>query len=174
MPEDEKKLEAEENITDEKITRLEEEIADLTGKWKRMAADYANLERRVAQEKEMVTKYANTLLLLKIFPILDNLEKAAASHPTDEGLAAIVRQSQTLLDSEGTTMIPALGEKFNPHFHECVDVVEGEEDDKVVAVLHKGYKIDDRVLRPAKVRVSKKQLKDGSTEAEEVGAKSGN
>lgn len=142
---------------EEKISKLEEEITDLTGKWKRMAADYANLERRVALEKDNLIKYTNVLLLLKLFPVLDSLAKAETAHPDDEGIAAIVRQFKTVLDSEGVEAIPATGENFNPHFHECIDIASGEEDDKIVAVLREGYKIGERVLRPTQVQVSKKQ-----------------
>lgn len=157
---DEEMQEKDSSEAEEKINKLEEEITDLTEKWKRMAADYANLERRVALEKDTLTKYANVLLLLKLFPVLDSLAKAETAHPSDEGLAAIIRQFKTVLESEGVEIIPTAGEAFNPHLHECIDIVTGEEDDKIVAVLREGYKIGERVLRPTQVRVSKKQSGD--------------
>lgn len=154
---DEEMQEKDNPDSEEKINKLEEEIIELTGKWKRMAADYANLERRVALEKDTLTKYTNVLLLLKLFPVLDSLVKAETAHPDDEGLAAIVRQFKAVLASEGVEIISAAGEDFNPHLHECIDIASGEEDDKIVAVLREGYKIGERVLRPTQVRVSKKQ-----------------
>lgn len=153
---DEEIQEKEDFEAGDKVERLEEEVADLTGKWKRMAADYANLERRVALEKDTLTKYTNVLLLTKLFPVIDSILKASEAHQNDSGLIAIVRQLKAVLDSEGVETIPALGEKFNPHFHECVDIASGEEDDKIVAVLREGYKIGERVLRPSQVKVSKK------------------
>ncbi|MEK7611048.1 MAG: nucleotide exchange factor GrpE [Patescibacteria group bacterium] len=154
---DEEMQEKDNPDSEEKINKLEEEIIELTGEWKRMAADYANLERRVALEKDTLTKYTNVLLLLKLFPVLDSLVKAETAHPDDEGLAAIVRQFKAVLASEGVEIISAAGEDFNPHLHECIDIASGEEDDKIVAVLREGYKIGERVLRPTQVRVSKKQ-----------------
>lgn len=157
---DEELPEKDNSDSEEKITKLEEEIIELTGKWKRMAADYANLERRVALERDTLTKYTNALLLSKLFPIVDSVVKATEAHPSDSGLVAIVRQFKAVFTSEGVEIIPAIGETFNPHFHECIDIATGEEDDKIVAVLREGYKIGERVLRPTQVRVSKKQSGD--------------
>lgn len=140
----------------DEISRLQAAVEDLTGKWKRTAADYANLERRVALEKEAVTRYANGFLLLKFLPVLDSLEKAVATQPGDEGLKAIVRQFNNLLAMENIQEIAALGQTFDPRWHDCLEVVKGEAEDKVVEILRKGYRMEERVLRPAQVRVSKR------------------
>ncbi len=141
---------------EEKINQLRSEIEDLTGKWKRTAADYANLERRAAQEKETITKYANSFLLLRFLPVLDSLEKAVAAQPENAGLVAIVRQFNNILAMENIQEIAALDQTFDPRWHDCLEVVKGEAEDKVVEILRKGYRMGERVLRPAQVRVSKR------------------
>lgn len=155
----------------DKIKELETVVSDLTGKWKRAAADYANLEKRYAREKEEVVVFANTRLLLKMLPVLDDLEKAVATHPS-EGLALILRKFKTLLRSEGLEEIAAVGESFDPQIHECLEVVQGEEG-KIVAVLRRGYKIGEKVLRPAQARVGQARPQGESEQAEREGAKSG-
>lgn len=135
----------------DKIKELETVVSDLTGKWKRAAADYANLEKRHAREKEEWVGWSSIHLLLKVLPIFDDLEKAVAAHG-GAGLALILRKFDDILRSEGLEEIKTVGEKFDPRFHECLEVERGEEG-KIVAVLRKGYKIGEKVLRPAQVRV---------------------
>lgn len=141
---------------EEQLNQLREQVEDLTSKWKRAAADYANLEKRYAREKEESVGWASTRLLLKVLPVLDDLEKAVEAHGGD-GLELILRKFREVLRSEGLEEIKAVDESFDPHFHECLEVVRGEEG-KIVAVLRKGYKIGERVLRPAQVRVAKAEV----------------
>lgn len=156
---------------EEKVKALTEQVEDLTAKWKRAAADYANLEKRQARERQEWVSRANLHLLLRVLPVLDDLEKAAAAHPNG-GLELVLRKFKDVLRSEGLEEIKALGETFDPHFHECLEVVKGEEG-KIVAVLRQGYKIGEKVLRPAQVRVSQAKPQGESERAQQEGAQSG-
>lgn len=138
---------------EEQLEQLREQVEDLTGRWKRTAADYANLEKRYGREKEELAGWAGTRLLLKMLPVFDDLEKAAAAR-SDSGLELILRKLQEIIKSEGVEEIPVEGLSFDPKWHECLEVTAGEEE-KIVAVLRKGYKIGEKVLRPAQVRVAK-------------------
>lgn len=146
---------------EEEVKVLEEKITDLENKWKRALADYANLERRVGVEREELIKFANAELLRKILNIFDHLEKAE-EHLKDEGLKIVVRQFRDLFNESGVTEIEVLGKLFDPNVAECVEVIPGE-DNKVLEVLQKGYKLNDTVLRPAKVKVGKKEISEKET-----------
>ncbi|MCL5003835.1 MAG: nucleotide exchange factor GrpE [Patescibacteria group bacterium] len=139
----------------QKIIDLEKEVADLTNKWKRAVADYQNLEKRTAKEKEDWAKFSNRLLLARLLTVLDHLELARA-HSNDRGLGIIIDDFKSILTGEGLEEIQVkAGDSFDPNFQECVEVVAGSEDSKVVEVVAKGYIIGEKVLRPAKVKVSK-------------------
>lgn len=134
----------------------QEEVEDVKNQLKRALADYSNLQKRFAEEKKYLLKYANASLILKLLSVLDFLE-AAGRHLQDEGLDLSIKKYKETLRTEGVVEIAPTGKKFDPNFHEAVEVVEGKEDGKIVKVLQKGYTLDDKVLRPAKVKVSKKQ-----------------
>lgn len=129
-------------------------VADLTAKWKRAVADYRNLEKRVEKEREDGSRLVNWLLLRKLIGVLDNLEKASFHRP-DSGLTLIIDEFKNILLEQGLKEIAVVvGSVFDPHLHECVEIVAGEEDQKIVEVVAKGYIMGDRVVRPAKVKVS--------------------
>jgi len=109
-------------------------------------------------------KYADTGLILKILPILDNFEIAEKKLPENlkndensKGLLLIKNQIQDFLKNQGVEEIKTIGEKFDPNFMEVVEEVEGKNVDSGIAIeeIQKGYKIHGRLLRPAKVRVAK-------------------
>jgi len=127
---------------------------DLEEKYLRALADYQNLEKRVAREKESFVKFSNAILILKMLPVLDNLERAN-EHLKDQGIELVIKQFKDALSSEGVTEIEAEGQQFNPEHHEAVEKVQGEEG-KVVKVTERGYKMGDKVIRPAKVTIGGK------------------
>jgi molecular chaperone GrpE len=109
-------------------------------------------------------KYAANGLLLKILPILDNFEMAEKNLPENlkanenvKGLLQIKNQIRDFLKSQGVEEIKSVGEKFDPNFHEIVGEVEsqGVESGMIIEEIQKGYKINGRLLRPAKVKVTK-------------------
>ena len=129
----------------------------------RAAADYANLKRRTAEEREAQLGLANASLLAKVVALADDFDLAIEHVPADaratpwlEGIAAIDRKLRALLDSEGVTPIESLGRPFDPAIHEALSHVagSGRPEGEVVAEIRRGYLIRDRVLRPALVAVS--------------------
>lgn len=128
---------------------------ELEEKYLRALADYQNLEKRVEREKDNFIKFANTVLILKMLPILDNLQRAG-SHLKDQGIDLVIKQFKEALNSEGVTEINSSGTTFDPELHEAVEKVSGE-DDRVIDIVESGYKMGDKVIRPAKVTVGGKK-----------------
>jgi len=132
--------------------------ANLAG-WQRAQADFINYKRRSEQEKEEIGKFANCALILSILPVLDDLERAFNSIPPRltrldwvNGIRLIERKLRTGLEAQGLSPIKALGEPFDPHLHEAMRSGNGKEG-IVIEELLKGYKLHDKVFRPARVVV---------------------
>lgn len=138
-----------------KLTKLqlEKRLVDLENKWKRAAADYRNLEKRIEKGKADLVKFANASLIDKLLAVLDDLERAER-HLKNKGLTMAVNQFQQVLKTEEVEEIKALNEKFDPEKMDCVEICQGPEN-VVVEISQKGYQLADKVLRPAKVRVGK-------------------
>jgi len=135
---------------------LDKQLGDLENKLKRALADYANLERRIEQEKRGFIRFANAELFDKLLPVLDGLERAE-KHLKDKGLTLAVGQFLSVLKMEGVREIKALGQKFDAEKMDCMEVIEGPRN-VVVEVVNKGYELNGRVLRPAKVKVGRGKL----------------
>ena len=129
----------------------------------RAQADYANLKRRTAEEREAQLGLANEALLAKVVALADDFDLAIEHVPAEaretawlEGIAAIDRKLRSMLESEGVTPIEALGRPFDPQVHEALSHVPGtgRPEDEIVAEIRRGYRIRDRVLRPSLVAVS--------------------
>ncbi len=150
----------------DEITALKQEINEyktqaennLAG-WQRSQADFINFKRRSEQEKEDTIKFANAMLVLKILPVLDDFERAIVSLPEDikenpwvEGNRLIEKKLRNILESQGLSPIQALGEPFDPRFHEAVRQDKGKEG-IIIEEMERGYKFQDRVIRASKVVV---------------------
>ena len=127
--------------------------------WKRTQADFINYKKRTEQEKEETVKFGNSMLLLAILPVLDDLQRALSSVPQDvkdlpwvEGIRLIERKFSSSLETQGVKLIKTEGEAFDPNVHEAALHVDGD-DGMIVEELQKGYKLYDRVIRPAVVAV---------------------
>jgi len=127
--------------------------------WQRSAADFINYKRRVEQERAEAARMANAAVAINLLPVFDDLDRAVEAVDAHlaglnwvQGILAIHRKFKALLESMGVTEIAAAGEMFDPNVHEAVGREPGEEG-KVLHVLQKGYKLGDRVLRPAMVIV---------------------
>jgi len=136
--------------------------------WQRAQADFINYKRRSEQEKEEIGKFANTMLMLNLLPILDDLERAFTSTPPQmakltwvDGIRLIERKLRASLEAQGLSQIKALGEPFDPKFHEAAMHGKGKEG-IVIEELQKGYMLHDRVIRPTMVVVG-----NGEEEKEE-------
>ncbi len=154
----------------EQVIAAEQDASDNKVGWQRAAADFANYRRRTDQDREQMIGLANEVLLSKLLTIADDFDRAIANMPAElrgvswvDGIAAIDRKLRLLLDSEGLTPIDAVGLPFDPHEHEAVvqeettNVPEGT----VTSELQRGYRIRDRVLRPAMVAVAKQPAAGG-------------
>ncbi len=133
---------------------------DQTEEWKtkylRALADYQNLERRNLSERDEVRKFASELVLMRILTAIDTLRKAK-DHIKDAGLDLAFKEFIAILEGEGVEEMKTVGEPFDPHQMECIEVVEGE-DNKVVEELRPGYRLHHKVLRVAQVKVGKKKI----------------
>ncbi len=133
-------------------------------KYLRSQADFDNFRRRSRQEKEEFAKYASQKLIEALLPIVDNFERAmAATHQQQEfealvkGVSMIHRQLEQLLEKEGLKPIEAIGQPFNPEFHQAVMQVASEDgiaSGVIVEQLQKGYILKDKVIRPSMVKVT--------------------
>lgn len=132
----------------------DQKIEELTNNWKRALADYQNLVRRYEIEKADFVAYANTNLVLKLLAVLDHFDRAQ-EYLKDPGLELAIKQFRGVLSEEGLVEIEALEKEFNPEEMEAVEVVEGKESGKVAEVIAKGYRLKDKVIRVAKVKVVK-------------------
>lgn len=147
---------------DKTAAQIEELKAQLAGQedtYKRMLAEYANYKRRTEQEKEQIGRYTTGRLLSALLPVVDNLERAAAAPEGEEyraGVEMIVTQLHKALADMGLSEIPAENAPFDPELHHAVmrEDADGVEPDTVTQVFQKGYKLGDKVLRPAMVKVA--------------------
>lgn len=148
------------------IAKKSEEGKQTFDRLLRLHAEFENYKKRVSREKEEFSRYAHERVLREFLPIVDNLYRALEALKMGgelpglmTGLELILQQIREAFQKLGVTEIKSLGEPFDPTVHEAVMQVEakGQEDDAVVDELEKGYLLHDRVLRPAKVTVSKKR-----------------
>jgi len=129
---------------------------------KRERASFQNYRRRVEHERLEQQRVATGNVLVKLLPIVDDFHRAMEAIPEDqrnewfEGVALIQRKLERFMQDEGVTEIAALGQAFDPNFHEAVGVDSDTEAESgtVTQVLQRGYQHGDRVLRPAMVRVA--------------------
>jgi len=176
IKEEEKKSEEERNKKEEEfesmealINAIQEEKEELKDKYLRALANYENLRKRAIQERQKAYDLAMEELFRKILPILDDFKRAFESlndsekHKDDyksfyEGIRLVRSNFENLLKIYNIEPFESLGEKFDPSKHEAIHVIEhnDEEEGKILEETQSGYKIRDKVLRPAKVIVAKK------------------
>lgn len=143
------------SVEAKEIEELKKQVEDLTNNWKRAVADYQNMEKRVEREREDFAKFFNLQLVSKLIGVLENLN-LAARHLNDGGLDITAKELKNIISEQGVSEIEVkVGDNFDPNFQECVELVTGTDDQKVLEVIASGYIIGDRVIRPAKVKVSK-------------------
>jgi len=147
------------------LAELTKKIAELQDKLLRTQADFDNYRKRMAREKEEAVKYANADLLETILPVVDNFELGlqAAENAADAksillGMQMVKTQLQRFLADCGVTEVESVGKKFDPHLHDALSQQESaeHEDGTIISQQRKGYKLKDRLLRPAAVIVTHK------------------
>jgi len=160
---------------EEKIKYLEKDLASADKEaeeyldyLKRLKAEFENYKKRMAKERESMRKLAVEDLIKQLLPVMDNLERAIISAGQSKDICALVEgvkmtleELRGVLKRQGLQEIKAEGEEFNPYLHEAVMQVELDKfpDNLVVEEMRKGYKLNDKVLRPAMVKVNKKANK---------------
>jgi molecular chaperone GrpE len=145
---------------EERLALLERERDELVDDVKRVAADFDNYRKRALRDQQALVARAHERLVKELLPVLDDLERAlvaAEEHEEaklEDGVRLVHRELRDALAKEGLVEIETDGE-FDPHVHEALLTQPSEEDDgSILQVIQKGYRLGDRVLRPARVVVS--------------------
>ena len=158
-------------LSPEQIEELKSRAAKAEENWDRLlrvTADFDNYKKRATREKQDAIKYANESLLQKLIPVMDNFEMALAAPSSAEnaqslqtGIVMIAQQLKSVLAEAGLEEIETLGKPFDPNFQEAVSQQETRDarEGDVIQQLRKGYKMRDRLVRPASVVVAKKPTK---------------
>lgn len=145
-----------------KHTKEKQDYQELWDKYVRLQAEFDNYKKRSFKERADFVKYANEGLIIELLGILDNFERGikSAEQKKDysllhQGVDMISKQLHSLLETKGLSRIKSVGQKFDPHQHEAVEVVEGDDEGVVVEELQPGYLLSGRIVRPARVKVTK-------------------
>lgn len=149
-------------IEPDKTAELEKEVLDWKDKYLRSMAEFENFRKRSHQEKADWIKLATQKFAVEICDVVDNFERALLqadeqdlSRPFAKGVLMIEKQLHQALDKEGIKKIEALGQKFDPEFHDALAHIPSDmEENTVAAIIQNGYTMHDKVLRPARVAVS--------------------
>lgn len=150
----------------ENIENLKKELADAKARaeanlagWQRAQADSVNYRKRLEQEREEAVKYANTNLLSKLIPVLDDFDRALCNVPKEiadvpwvKGVKLIQESMLKTLETQGLKPINCVGAAFDPSYHEALMTCKGKEG-IVIQEIQKGYMYNNRLLRPARVMV---------------------
>jgi molecular chaperone GrpE len=163
-------MEPEEQVVEsgeDPLAALEAERDEAIDRWKRAAADFDNVRKRAARERDEYVTLANERLVKELLPILDDLERALAAvgeheeATVEEGVRLVYRSLASLLQRNGVEEISTEGQ-FDPHVHEALLSQPSEaEEGSVIDVVQKGYKLGDRVVRPARVVIAAPIESDG-------------
>ena len=164
--------EAEADDGAEEVAKLRQEIADLRDRSMRTLADFDNFRKRSERERQELRRYALLEPMRELLTVADNLDLALSAQGSAEdlkrGVEMIHRQMQELMRRFGVTEVAAAGQPFDPTLHEAVSREESAEvkAPTVVAELRRGYRMHDRLLRPAMVKVAVPPEGGGGGEAE--------
>lgn len=149
---------------EELLVQKQGEVDELNRQLLYLRAEFENFKRRTEKRYREALEYAAEPLLRELLPVLDNLERAVehavesgpAGHDALlEGLGHVIQQFRSVLQVHGVEPVAADGERFDPGVHEAMAQVPGEENGRVGGVFEKGYTLKGRLLRPAKVAVTK-------------------
>lgn len=153
------------------LPKLQERVNDLEAQLKRAVADYRNLESRISQGRSELTSFVGAELVRKLLPVLDHLEQALGGISEEErqngwvkGVELAVKEFNQILVSEGLDEIK-IESGFDPSLHEAVDTEEGE-DNKILKVVRKGFRLNGKVIRPAQVVVGRSASAEASADKE--------
>ncbi len=155
---EEKKEEAPE---EKEESEAEKQLAEMNAKYIRLMADFQNQKKRFEKEKADIYQFANEDIVKSLLEVIDNFERALDASQDDgskfrEGMEMIFKQLMGALEKAGVSEIKALGEEFDPNFHNAVMMEETDEfeSNKVSGVMQKGYTLNSKVIRPSMVKVA--------------------
>src|SRR2546423_9455856 len=156
-----------------KIAELESTLAETRDRYMRLAADFENYKKRMRQEQLDTMQHASAELIHRLLPVLDDLRNVLEHRPRNvdeswvKGLELSVRKLEEALGTHGLEPIEAVGATFDPKLHEAIGHEESEElpEDTVVSELRRGYRVRDRVVRPALVKVARPPAHSEDTES---------
>ncbi len=172
---DEQQNDNNQNIT---LEKLQADLDQALNGWKRTAADFENYKKRKEAENKELVEFASEVTVAKLLPTLDTLEQALKHLPEyrnagepevlnpdfekqyrnwQAGVDGTIKQLDKVLGELGVKKIEALGNKFDPNFHEAVREVAGDEDQVVVEELQTGFELNGKIIRPSQVVISKKR-----------------
>jgi molecular chaperone GrpE len=143
------------------LEKVKSERDSLLDRLARAQAEFENARRRAAKEQQEYRDFAIADAIKSLLPVIDSFERAlrvkSDSNHFRNGIELIYKQLQDALAKLGVRAIPAQGEPFDPHYHEAIEMVETADapDHQVIEELQRGYKLKDRLLRPAMVKVAK-------------------
>lgn len=155
-----KKEHNKEKELNEQISKLKDELEDIKDRHTRLIAEFDNLKKRSAKERENLYGSIMGDVISSLLPVMDNLEKATEAESKDEeykkGIELVLKQFKDVLSANGVTEIEAVGQPFDPSIHEAVSSIQDENlGEKIVAQEYrKGYKIENRVIRHSMVVVA--------------------
>ena len=148
-------------VADSELQKLKSERDTLLDRLARLQAEFENARKRAAREQQEFRDFATADAIKALLPALDSFERALQAPATQlnelrSGIELIYKQLQDALNKLGVRPVPAKGERFDPHVHEAIEMVETTNvpDHQVMDELQRGYKLKDRLLRPAMVRVA--------------------
>lgn len=156
------------SMTDDELRSLQKELLDYKDKYLRLLADAENARKRLHKEKQEITRYAVESLIIDVLRPLDNLESALrfAQEMSDEvrnwafGFQMILTQFKDVLAQHGVMPFDSAGKIFNPHDHEAIEMIESvQAPGTIIEESVRGYKMGDRTIRAARVKVAKPQDK---------------
>jgi len=153
------------------VAALEQELAaaqsqakEYSEGWQRERADFLNYKKRVERDQTQLSQVIASNIIKKYLSVMDDMERALSNRPQSAetqdwwaGVELIYRKLTGILEAEGVQVIPAVGEVFDPNLHEAIthEDCDSVESGKVIAVVQQGYRIGERIIRPALVRVAR-------------------
>ena len=141
----------------DEIEQLKIKADEYLNGWKRERADFLNYKKDEMERIGQLVKYANEEIILKLLPVLDNL-CLATNHIKDDGILQIKKQFEDFLAKEGIEAIKTIGEKFDPNTMEAIEEIPMINDQRLNTVIEetqRGYTLHGKLIRPAKVKISK-------------------
>ena len=154
--------EHEEKKTEQPASDAQQKAKDDLEQLLRLKADFENTKKRLERDKQEAIKFANERLLIEILPIVDNLDRAMASlseghdpEKVKQGLKLAQEELHQILESHGVKTVQALGEPFDPQWHEAVASVPSDaKEGTIVDEVQRGYALNGRLIRPSRVRIA--------------------